>query len=150
MADLLRLFDVNAGGLRLKKGQGILHLNRSINEFRGLSRDWVGGKILFMRSGVNPCGGEQNTHINRIPRESQDNPVKFCLCAFFFGVPLASNLCCLFFIVGRYDWTTGGPHDGNEWKKYRVVPHAHPSRTLPYVSFNGSVSKDAFSFPEAT
>ena len=26
----------------------------------------------------------------------------------------------------RYDWTTGGPYDGNEWKKYRVVPHAHP------------------------
>ena len=26
MADLLRLIDINAGGLRLKKGQGILHL----------------------------------------------------------------------------------------------------------------------------
>ena len=26
MADFLRLIDVNAGGLRLKKGQGILHL----------------------------------------------------------------------------------------------------------------------------
>ena len=25
MADFLRLIDVNAGGLRLKKGQGILH-----------------------------------------------------------------------------------------------------------------------------
>ena len=26
-----------------------------------------------------------------------------------------------------YDWTTGAPHDGNEWKKYRVVPRAQPS-----------------------
>ena len=29
MADFLRLIDVNAGGLRLKKGQGILHLTCS-------------------------------------------------------------------------------------------------------------------------
>ena len=30
MADFLRLFDVNAGGLGLKKGQGILHLSFSL------------------------------------------------------------------------------------------------------------------------
>ena len=51
---------------------------------------------------------------------------------------------------GWYDWTTGVPHDGNEWKKYRVVPRAHPSRTLPYAYFNRSGSKGAFSFPGAT
>ena len=52
----------------------------------------------------------------------------------------------------RYDWTTGAPHDGdrNEWKKYRVVPRAHPSRTLLYVYFNRGGSKGAFSFPGAT
>ena len=27
MVDVLRLIDVNAGGLRLKKGQGVLHLS---------------------------------------------------------------------------------------------------------------------------
>ena len=30
MADFLRLIDVNAGGFRLKKGQGILHLTDSL------------------------------------------------------------------------------------------------------------------------
>ena len=50
----------------------------------------------------------------------------------------------------RYDWTTGAPHDGNEWKKYRVVPRAHPSRTLLYVYFSRSGSKERFSFPGAT
>ena len=29
MVDFLRLIDVNAGGLRLRKGQGILHLRNS-------------------------------------------------------------------------------------------------------------------------
>ena len=50
----------------------------------------------------------------------------------------------------RYDWTTGAPHDGNEWKKYRVVPRAHPSRTLLYANFNRFGSKGALSFPGAT
>ena len=54
------------------------------------------------------------------------------------------------FLGDRYDWTTGAPCDGNEWKKYRVVPRAHPSRTLLYVFFNRSGSKEPFSFPGAT
>ena len=41
----------------------------------------------------------------------------------------------------------GHPRDGNEWKKYRVVPRAHPLRTLLYAYFNRSGSKGAFSFP---
>ena len=44
----------------------------------------------------------------------------------------------------------GGPHDGNEWKKYCVLPRAHPSRTLFYACFNRSGSTGAFSFPGAT
>ena len=47
----------------------------------------------------------------------------------------------------QYDWTTGGPHDANDWKKYRVVPRAHPWRTLPCAYFNRFGSKEAFSFP---
>ena len=54
------------------------------------------------------------------------------------------------FLGDRYDWTTGAPHDGNEWKKYRVIPRAHPSRTLVYAYFNRSRSKELFSFPGAT
>ena len=54
------------------------------------------------------------------------------------------------FFGDRYDWTTGAPHDGTYWKKYRVVPRAHPSRTLLYAHFNRSRSKGAFSFPGAT
>ena len=37
------------------------------------------------------------------------------------------------FVGDRYDWTTGAPHDGNEWKKYRVVPHVHPR--VPFFMF---------------
>ena len=33
---------------------------------------------------------------------------------------------------GEYDWTTRGPYDENEWRKYRVVPRAHP---LPPCAF---------------
>ena len=50
----------------------------------------------------------------------------------------------------RYDWTTGGPLNGN---KYRVVPRAHTSRTLPYACFSRSGSKEALAFqgrPEIT
>ena len=50
----------------------------------------------------------------------------------------------------RYDWTSGAPHDGNWWKKYRVVARAHPSRTLLNAYFNRSGSKGAFSYPGAT
>ena len=27
-----------------------------------------------------------------------------------------------------YDWTTGVPDNGNDWRKFRVVPHSHPLR----------------------
>ena len=60
------------------------------------------------------------------------------------------NLLCIVNFGDRYDWTTGAPHDGKEWKKYRVVPHVHPSRILLYVYFNRSGSKEPFSFPGAT
>ena len=33
--------------------------------------------------------------------------------------------------LGPYDWTTGAPHDENEWKKYRVVPVRTPR--VPFV-----------------
>ena len=39
----------------------------------------------------------------------------------------------------RYDWTTGAPRDGNEWKKYRVVPHVHPSSARLYSGLEKGV-----------
>ena len=51
------------------------------------------------------------------------------------------------FFEDWFDWTTGAPHDGYEWKKYGVVPCAHPSRTLLSAYFNSSENKAALSFP---
>ena len=42
----------------------------------------------------------------------------------------------------RCDWTTGAPNDGNEWKKYRVVPRAHPSRA-PFLCFFKKIGLEA-------
>ena len=63
-----------------------------------------------------------------------------------FGIDSVTFLC----LMDRYDWTTGAPRDGNEWKKYRAVPRVHPSRALLYACFNRSGSKEPFSFPGAT
>ena len=41
MADFLRLINVNAGGFRLKKGQGILHPN-SVADLPGLTKSQIG------------------------------------------------------------------------------------------------------------
>ena len=30
----------------------------------------------------------------------------------------------------QYDWTTGVPDNGNEWRKFRAVPRSHPLRFL--------------------
>ena len=62
------------------------HIN--INKFAGLSRDWVGAKILFMCFfRVIPYGGEK-THKQNSPQNPGTIPWKFCLrvfslCVFF-------------------------------------------------------------------
>ena len=38
------------------------------------------------------------------------------------------------------------PHDGNEWKKYHVVPRVHPSRTLLYAYLIGPEAKGLLAF----
>ena len=30
----------------------------------------------------------------------------------------------------QYDWTTGVPDHGNEWRKFRAVPRLHPFRPV--------------------
>ena len=33
-------------------------------------------------------------------------------------------------IRAQYDWTTGVPDNGNEWRKFRAVPRSYPLRSL--------------------
>ena len=33
-------------------------------------------------------------------------------------------------IHAQYDWTTGVPDNGNEWRKFRAVPRLYPLRSL--------------------
>ena len=49
----------------------------------------------------------------------------------------------------RYDWTTEGPYDGNEWRKYRIVPRVHPLRPCVFACFHRSGSSGAFRLPGA-
>ena len=35
--------------------------------------------------------------------------------------------------VGGSGWTTGAPDNGNDWRKFRVVPRSHPLRPLVFV-----------------
>ena len=32
----------------------------------------------------------------------------------------------------QYDWTTGVPDNGNEWRKFRAVPRSYPLRSLVF------------------
>ena len=32
----------------------------------------------------------------------------------------------------QYDWTTGVPDNGNEWRKLRAVPRSYPLRSLVF------------------
>ena len=36
----------------------------------------------------------------------------------------------------QYDWTTGVPDNGNEWRKFRAVPCLYPLRALVCTLFN--------------
>ena len=63
----------------------------------------------------------EKKHINKIPPQIPGQSREIFVYVFFslFG--------------DRYDWTTGAPHDGNEWKKYRRTscsPLAYPSLCL--------------------
>ena len=35
-------------------------------------------------------------------------------------------------IHAQYDWTTGVPDNGNEWRKFRAVPCSYPLRSLVF------------------
>ena len=34
------------------------------------------------------------------------------------------------FLHAQYDWTTGVPDNGNDWRKFRVVPRSYPLHPL--------------------
>ena len=44
----------------------------------------------------------------------------------------------------QYDWTTGVPDNGNEWRKLRAVPRLYPLRSLVCTLFNKGGSRGAF------
>ena len=39
------------------------------------------------------------------------------------------------FLRAQYDWTTGVPDNGNEWRKFRAIPRLHPLRSLVCALF---------------
>ena len=50
-------------------------------------------------------------------------------------------------VFREYDWTTGGPYDGNEGRKYYTVPRAHPLSSLVCACSNKAGNKRAFGLP---
>ena len=36
------------------------------------------------------------------------------------------------FFGDRYDWTTGVPDSGNDWRKFRALPRSYPLRSLVF------------------
>ena len=48
-----------------------------------------------------------------------------------------------------YDWTTGVPDNGNEWRKFRTVPRLYPLRPLFCTSFNRGGNRSGFRLPGA-
>ena len=48
----------------------------------------------------------------------------------------------------QYDWTTGVPDNGNEWRKFRGVPRQYPLRSLVCILFKKGGSIGAFRLPE--
>ena len=52
-------------------------------------------------------------------------------------------------IHAQYDWTTGGPDNGNEWRKFRAVPRLYPLRSLVCTLFNKGGSRGALRLPGA-
>ena len=50
-------------------------------------------------------------------------------------------------IGDRYDWTTGVPDNGNDRRKFRVVPRSHPLRPLVLHLFNRGGNRRAFRLP---
>ena len=47
----------------------------------------------------------------------------------------------------QYDWTTGVPDDGNEWRKFRALPRSHPLRSLVCTLFKKGGNRRAFRLP---
>ena len=52
-------------------------------------------------------------------------------------------------VHAQYDWTTGMPDNGNEWRKFRVVPRLCPfaSPLVLYTFITGGGNRMAFTLP---
>ena len=56
-------------------------------------------------------------------------------------------LCTQTSFRAQYDWTTGVPDDGNDWRKFRVVPRSYPLRPLIFYYFSRGGNRRAFRLP---
>ena len=84
MADFLRLIDVNAGGLRLKKGQGMLHLNKL---FLNMLCSCCKCTYCLERPENSPrIRKPQETHQKRVPEVSRDQSRVLFLVALWPGI----------------------------------------------------------------
>ena len=52
-------------------------------------------------------------------------------------LPLSDFKSLAVLIGNRSGWTTGASDDGNEWRKYRVVPRTRPLRPCGLLDFQG-------------
>ena len=64
-----------------------------------------------------------------------------------FSFPEMFRVCSSFH--AQYHWTTGVLDNGNEWRKFRVVPRLYPLRSLVCTLFNEGGNRRAFRLPGA-
>ena len=61
----------------------------------------------------------------------------------------SGNTPSRFFLHAQYDWTTGVSDNGNDWRKFRVVPRSHPFRPLVLYFVNRGGNRRVFRLPGA-
>ena len=49
--------------------------------------------------------------------------------------------------LAHYDWTSGVPDNGKEWRKFRAAPRLHPLRSLVCALFSIGGNRRAFRLP---
>ena len=107
----------------------------NINKCPGLSQVWAGGICLCVLFSGHSLGRGKKTHISKIPPKFPGQSCEMLVYVFF----------SLFH--AQYDWTTGVPDNGNEWRKFRDVPRSHPLRPLVFYFGFMDGNRRAFRLP---
>ena len=90
-----------------------------------------------MRAPAMPNRGSSDASHQAQPPLAHHGPARQC------GLSFHS----IFFIHARSDWTTGVPDDGNEWRKFCVVPRVHHCVPLFCTLFDRDGNRGAFRLP---